>query len=942
MINLFEGGIGHGTATSKKNITRQIEAMNLLDANVMIADAGNNICYLNDSLIGFLKDAENEIKKDLPSFTTEGLIGQNIDAFHKNPSHQQNLVANLQSGFKTSIQLGDRVFSLLASPLHDKKGQRIGTVVEWLSAESLDHAAQIDAINKSQAVIHFKPDGTILEANDNFCNAMGYSLSDIQARHHSMFVEEEYKNSDEYRSFWRKLASGEFISGEFKRIGSNGEEVWIQASYNPIFDLKGKTFKVVKFASDITAQKLAAVDAAGQIEAIGKSQAVISFNLDGTIIDANENFCNAMGYDLKQIQGKHHSMFAEPAFANSAEYKQFWEKLGRGEFFSGEFQRVGNGGKEVWIQASYNPIFDINGKPFKVVKYASDITQQKLSAADAAGQIAAIGKAQAVISFNLDGTIIDANENFCGAVGYDLKDIQGKHHSLFVEGHYANSREYKQFWEQLGKGEFASGEFKRIDRNGREVWIQASYNPIMDMSGKPFKVVKFATDITEQKLASADAAGQIEAIGKAQAVISFNLDGTIIDANENFCGAMGYDLEEIQGKHHSMFVEPSYGASSEYKSFWEKLRRGEFVADEFKRFGKGGKEIWIQASYNPILDMNGKPFKVVKFATDITGRKTAINEITSILRVMAEGDLTRRIEQELSGDFEAVRQDINKMLNSFGQAISESLKVSEEVSTAASNISNGTSDLSERTEQQAAALEETAASMEEMSSTVRNNADNAQQANGLSVKARDSASQGGKVISEAVKAMGQIDESSNKISDIIGVIDEIAFQTNLLALNAAVEAARAGDAGRGFAVVAAEVRKLAQRASVAAKDIKTLIMDSTDQVKSGVTLVNRTGESLSEILESVKSVTDIISEIASASAEQSTGIEQINDTVNNMENVTVQNSALVGENADAAKTLSDQAVVLRDQLSFFKILGDSRQSGQPAPIHLVGSKQAAG
>ena len=359
-------------------------------------------------------------------------------------------------------------------------------------------------------------------------------------------------------------------------------------------------------------------DLKGQIAAISKVQAVIEFNLDGTVITANENFLSLLGYSLEEIQGRHHSMFVEPSFKESNEYKQFWRDLNAGKFQAAEYKRIGKGGKEVWIQASYNPIFDKEGNVTKVVKFATDVTGTKLRNADFAGQLAAISKAQAIIEFNLDGTIITANDNFLNVLGYKIEEIRGKHHSMFVEPAFKESSEYKQFWRDLNAGKFQAAEYKRIGKGGKEVWIQASYNPIFDLNGQPFKVVKFATDVTATKLKNADFEGQLAAISKAQAVIEFNLDGTVLAANENFLKVLGYSLEEIKGKHHSMFVEPGYKESAEYKNFWRDLNAGKFQAAEYKRIGKGGKEVWIQASYNPIFDLNGRPFKVVKYATDIT------------------------------------------------------------------------------------------------------------------------------------------------------------------------------------------------------------------------------------------------------------------------------------------------------------------------------------
>jgi methyl-accepting chemotaxis protein len=413
-----------------------------------------------------------------------------------------------------------------------------------------------------------------------------------------------------------------------------------------------------------------------QAAAISESQAVIEFNMDGTIITANENFLKALGYTLAEIAGKHHGMFVEPSERDSAAYREFWAKLNRGEYQAAEYKRIGKGGREVWIEASYNPICDTNGKPFKVVKFAIDVTAKKIRSMEYAGKIDAILRAQAVIEFNMDGTIITANENFLGAMGYALAEIQGKHHSMFAEPAMRDSAEYREFWAKLSRGEYAAAEYKRIGKGGKEVWILASYNPILDERKKPFKVVKFATDVTEQKLSTANLAGQIAAIGKAQAVIEFNMDGTIITANANFLGAMGYALEEIRGRHHSMFVEPAERDSAEYREFWAKLNRGEYQAAEYKRVGKGGKEVWIQASYNPILDLNNKPYKVVKYATDVTRQvlvRMGNERVRSMMETVASGAeelnaSVREISEAMVKSKETASDAVQRVENADGQA----------------------------------------------------------------------------------------------------------------------------------------------------------------------------------------------------------------------------------------------------------------------------------
>jgi len=487
---------------------------------------------------------------------------------------------------------------------------------------------------------------------------------------------------------------------------------------------------------------------------------------------------------------------------------------------------------------------------------------------DLRGQIAALHRSQAVIEFAVDGTILTANAHFLGAVGYTLEQVKGQHHRMFVEQAERESTQYRQFWEKLARGEFHSGQFRRVGRDGREIWLQASYNPILDPAGKPFKVVKYCTDITEQKRHMADVEGQIQAINKAEAVIEFELDGTIRTANGNFLRTVGYSLDEVRGHHHRMFVEPAFAATAQYRAFWEKLGRGEFDTGQYKRVAKGGREVWLQASYNPIFDASGRPVKVVKFATDITEQK--------------------------------------RMSDRLAVLVAQIKTSTSEVLTNAEEISRGNSDLSQRVEEQAASLEQTASSMEEMTTTVKQNADNASHANQLAVAACSHAERGGVVVNNAVKAMGVINESSRKIGDIIGVINEIAFQTNLLALNAAVEAARAGEQGRGFAVVATEVRNLAGRSATAAKEIKQLIENSVANVADGARLVEQSGTTLEEIIASIKKVADIVGEISAASAEQSSGIDQVQKAVSQMDQATQQNAALVEQAAAASQSIVHQ------------------------------------
>lgn len=549
---------------------------------------------------------------------------------------------------------------------------------------------------------------------------------------------------------------------------------------------------------------------------------------------------------------------------------------------------------------------------------------------NAQGQLNALTRSQAIIEFDLHGNILIANDNFLNALGYSLEEIQGKHHSIFVDNKYRNSREYKDFWAKLGNGEFHSGEFCRYTKNGEIIWIEASYNPIFDANNKPYKVVKFATDITEKKKQNSDYESQLDAISKSQAVISFELDGTIISANDNFLNALGYSLGEVEGKHHSLFVDSEYKKSEEYRNFWRSLANGEHFIGRYPRVHKSGKVIWIQANYSPIRDPSGTPYKVVKFATDITAEVEAeqqlqltVSQVNAAIDAAVNNDLTQRVATEDKSDMMlSISLGVNSLLDTMTEIIINIKNASDAVYTGAREISNGNTDLSNRTEQQASSLEETASSMEELTGTVRQNADSAKQANTLASNAVTVAIDGGHLIEDVVKTMASINESSQKIADIIGMIDGIAFQTNILALNAAVEAARAGEQGRGFAVVASEVRTLAQRSANAAKDIKDLISESATKINNGNDLVNKSGNTMREVVSAIKQVNDIMAEIASASAEQSSGLDEIGKAVSQMDEMTQQNAALVEEAAAAAESLLSQADQLTSNVNQFELSAD--------------------
>lgn len=720
-----------------------------------------------------------------------------------------------------------------------------------------------------------------------------------------------------------------------------------------------------QFSKKISVNAAGYSELLGQISAINDTQAIVHFAVDGSILEANALFQNLMGYHIDEILGKHHRILVAPKLAQSKEYAVFWEKLRAGEAQQGAMLRIKKDGKDIWLRSSYTPIRDEHGHVYKIIKYAVDITGQLLLNYDCEGQIKAIRASQSVLQFDPDGVIIEANAIFLNAMGYELNEILGQHQKMFFDKTFVNSENFGALWKKLTRAEAAVGDFKLLTKSGKELWLQASFNPFLNHHGAVQKIVMYGADFTEQKLVNDDYQEQIEGINASQAVIHFLPDGTIVDANPNFLRTIGYNLQEIQGQHHRMFIRKEFHSNPEYLQFWPKLARGEAQTGEYRHITKEGAYIWIQSTYVPIKNSSGEVLKVVEYCTDITQQKDTVMEISRLIEAAKAGKLDERANIGTSdGDNKKLREDINEMLNGFTAPLQEISRVMKAVAdknltqdmqgtyqgelgelkdyvntaiaqlresmqkvqatativnSSVQEIAAGNAELSVRTEQQASSLEETAAAMEEMTATVQQTAANAKLANDLAVEARNSAESGQEVVQKAVTAMTEITTSSNKISSIIEVINSIAFQTNLLALNAAVEAARAGDQGRGFAVVADEVRTLAGRSAGAAKEIKSLIDDSTRKVDEGSVLVNKTGQMLKTITTAVKKVSSVVEDIMAASNEQADGISSVNSAVQQMDDMTQQNSALVEEAAASSEALSTQSEELGKLIQAFKV-----------------------
>ncbi len=958
---------------------------------MMMVDRDLVITYANESTVNLLQKHEAALAAVYPGFSVDKIVGTCIDTFHKNPAHQRKLLADSANlPYQTDIAIGDLKFALNVTAIMDAEGHYVGNALEWSDVTEL--RAKESAVARLQgtvdgamtAMMMVDRDLVITYANESTVNLLqkheaalaavypGFSVDKIVGTcidtfHKTPAHQRKLLADPANLPYQTDIAIGDlkFALNVTAIMDAEGHYVGNALEWSDVTDLRQKEAVNADFAS--------------QIEAISRSQAVIEFNMDGTVIQANDNFLNTLGYRLEEIQGKHHSIFVEPGYVQSPEYARFWEQLNAGEFQAARYKRLGKGGKEIWIEASYNPIFGLDGKPFKVVKYATDVTESMNREADYSAQIAAISKSQAVIEFNMDGTIIQANDNFLNTVGYSQEEIQGKHHRMFVDPEYAQSPEYARFWEKFNAGEYESARYKRLGKGGREIWIQASYNPIFDLNGKPFKVVKYATDVTAEVEQEREVARLKSAVDGAQSNFMIcDADLNITYCNPAVVGVMrarqselrqiwpGFDADKLVGSNIDAFHKnPAHQrallsdpgrlpAKAEIK-----VAGLEFEVNATMIIGPGGEYLGNMVEWKDVTEQKDAVRQIQNLIDDaVSGQLDKriateqfegfllnlgeginrlmdavvepVQETRRVISGLADGDLTQNMNGEFEGEFAELRDAVNTTMNKLLSMVNEIGTASGTIASAANEISQGTADLSQRSEEQASSLEETASSMEELTGTVRQNADNAREANQLANSARDEATKGGEVVGKAITAMAEINQSSKKIADIIGVIDEIAFQTNLLALNAAVEAARAGEQGRGFAVVAAEVRNLAQRSASAAKEIKSLINDSVEKVTEGSKLVDQSGATLEEIVGSVKKVSDIIAEIASAGQEQASGIDQINKAVTQMDEMTQQNAALVEEAAASSEAMNDQAVALDDLIGFFKTGENTRRSAPSA------------
>ncbi|MFA5582734.1 MAG: PAS domain-containing methyl-accepting chemotaxis protein [Bacteriovoracaceae bacterium] len=608
------------------------------------------------------------------------------------------------------------------------------------------------------------------------------------------------------------------------------------------------------------------------VHAINRAQAVIEFDLDGNILNANENFLKTTGYTLDEIKNKHHSMFCSEEFISSFEYKQQWEKLKRGEFISGEFHRHGKNGRDVYLIASYNPIIGKDGKPYKVIKFATDITETKT---ELKARIDIMNLTSIVSEGDLKGDILSVNDKYCEVSKYNRDELIGKPHN--ITRHEDVSKEvFKEMWSTIGRGKIFRGVIKNKAKDGTPYYVDACIAPIIGKNGKPRKYIGVRYDITELSLERENMTGILNAIDSSFIYQEFDPQEGIIKVNKKFEEAFGLDQSDLTGKLDRNFCPRSVLENGLFERVWRDLRAGKGFSGVIEKIRKDGSSIWLQAVYAPVTDEMGKVKKVIMIATDVTDQKNmlvSIEETASAL-ASASAELTATATQ-MSATAEKTSSESKVASNSAGD-------VALGVQTVAANI-----------EEMIASIKEISRSTSESSQMARMTLEKAQESNTTILK---------------------LGASSQEIGDVIKVISSIAQQTNLLALNATIEAARAGEAGRGFAVVANEVKELAKQTAKATDDITYKISAIQNDTKGAVDAISGISQAVEKlngisgvIAAAVEEQTATTNEISRVVVQAKKGVENIADTVKGVSQAATESYASSEQTLCASKGLSELA-----------------------------------
>lgn len=824
---------------------------------------------------------------------TESKIGEQYiyTAFIRDLRHQKKL----------ETENRQRLEELQASEEELRQNmEELSATQEVMQRKEIELQGQIDAIDQTMGWIEFDPEGYITYINDNMLGILGYHRQEVLHQHHGIFTKEDYRKSEEYKHFWQNLNAGKSFKGEVLRLNKQQEEIWLQVTYTPVRNREGKVVKILKLALDITESKNKSIDFESQLKAVDESNARVELSPDGTLLKANSHFLEMMGYGEGELLGKHHRMLVNPSQWNSESYHKFWEELRSGNFQAGEFTRLHKNGSEVYIRGSYNPIRDSNGKIYKIVKFAQDVSEQKRlekeiaaqledsrakeeeirqnmeelqatqekqaklteqlaqSQAETEAQLSAINLAYGFVEFDPEGKVLNANDVFLNDLQYDLSQVQGKHHRIFVPSHFVSSHEYQKFWQDLRQGIARPGVYERIDRHNQTVWLDAVYTPVFDQDGKVTKVIKLARNVTDFRVSLNAVSLFLEQIGKGNFEAELDLQGRKLSQDLD---SLVQDNLKLRDTLRNIIKEVNrvVGLAGLEGNLKERMH----IEDQQGTWAELTESVntLLEAIYNPIMAIK---HLVIKIAEGDLSEELQI-EMKGELRQM--GDALNQTIHSLNNILHSIEESAQTVAEASAQMMQKAVSIqqsTQEASSAIQEMADGAREQATRTDESSRLVEETlraASNVSEKSEIITQSADKGQQSTHKGLESIQTLVQNmGNIISSADASANSIEvltKRSEEISRILSVINEIAFQTKLLSVNANIEAARAGESGRGFQVVAEEIGKLAEDSRRSTVEIEQLIKD----VQRDIQTTQRSIEEMKQNVVSGKSATQNAEEV---------------------------------------------------------------------------------